>query len=159
MAVPILRQTTVLSYHLYTTAANSKTVLLGQVLNATINESRDVTPNFTIGSDPADEADALIPGVVRTRTIRLRRVRLFAKGLKQAFGRDDQTVVASLGDQNTPIDLVATILDPNTNKTKTLTFKDGFLSDYTSNLDLQGDIREIEECTYTYRAVRESQYQ
>lgn len=159
MAVPKLQQVTVLSYKLFVRAADSKMVPLGQALNAVVSESRDVTPNFTIGNDPPDEADALIPGVVRNRTIRLRRVRLFSKGLKQAFGRDDQTVLASLSDQNTPVDLIATVQDPTTLKTKTVTFKDGFISDWSSNLDMQGDIREIEEATYVFRAAFESAYQ
>lgn len=159
MAIPVLKQVTVLSYKLYVKAANSQMVLLGQALNATVNESRDITPNFVIGNDPPDEADSLIPGVIRNRTIRLRRVRLFSKSLKEAFGRDDQKVLASLSDQNTPVDLIATIQDPATNKVKTITFKDGFLGEYTSNLDMQGDIREIEETTYTFRTATESQYQ
>lgn len=159
MAIPVLKQVTVLSYKLWVKAADSQMVQLGQALSAVVAEQRDVTPNFTIGNDPPDEADALIPGVVRNRTIRLRRVRLFAKGLKQAFGRDDQPVLASLSDQNTPVDLIATIQDPATNKVKTITFKDGFLSDISSNLDMQGDIREMEECTYHFRTTSESAYQ
>lgn len=158
MAIPILKQVTVLSYKLYVKASNSQMVQLGQALSAAVSESRDVTPNFVIGNDPPDEADSLIPGVVRSRTIRLRRVRLFSKSLKQAFGRDDQPVLASLSDQNTPVDLIATVQDPATNKVKTITFKDGFLSDYGTNLDMQGDIREIEECTYNFRTATESPF-
>lgn len=159
MAIPKLSQVTVLSYKLFVRATNSQMVPLGQALGAVISESRDMTYNFTIGNDPPDDPDALIPGVVRNKTIRLRRVRLFSKGLKQAFGRDDQTVLASLSDQNTPVDLVATVQDPNTLKIKTITFKDGFLADYTSNLNMEGDIREIEETTYHFRTASESAYQ
>jgi hypothetical protein len=159
MAIPKLKQQTVLSYKLFVRAADSQMVPLGQVLSISPSERRDVTPNFTIGSDPPDVADALIPGVVRDRTIQLRRVRLFAKGLRQAFGRDDQTVVASLSDQNTPLDLIATVKDPNSSKTKTITFKDGFLSDTSSELTMEGDIREIESATFVYRDISESDFQ
>jgi hypothetical protein len=159
MGVPQIPQTTVLSYKLFVRAQDSQMVPLGQVLNIDITERRDVTPNFVIGNDPRDEASNLIPGVVRDRTIRLRRVRLFAAGLRQAFGRDDQTIVASLTDQSTPLDLVATIEDPNTEQTKTITFKDGFLSEVTSALTMEGDIREIESATYVFRSVEETEFQ
>lgn len=158
MSVPKLKQQTVLSYKLFVRAADSQMAPLGQALSIDLSETRDVTPNFVIGNDPPDEADALIPGVVRNRTIRLRRVRLFSKGLRQAFGRDDQSVLSSLTDQSTPVDLVATILDPNTNKTKTITFKDGFLSEISSALTMEGDIREIESATFVYRSSTETDF-
>lgn len=159
MALPKVPQQTVLSYKLFVRAADSQMVPIGQVLNIEPNESRDVIQNFVIGNDPPDQADGLIPGVVRNRTLALRRVRLFSKGLLQAFGRDDQTVVASLTDQNTPVDLVATIKDPNTGKTKTITFQAGFLSEVRSSLTMEGDIREIESANFTYLAKSESEFQ
>lgn len=158
MAIPPTRQQTVLSYKLYVRGTNSQMITLGQVQSLDLSESRDVTFNYVIGNDPPDEADALIPGVVKNRQVRLKRVRLFSKGLLQAFGRDDQSILASLADQNTPIDLVATILDPSNGKTKTITFKDGFLSEIASALNIEGDIREIENATYTFRTRTESAF-
>jgi len=159
MGVPQIPQQTVLSYKLFVRAQDSQMVPIGQVQTLDISERREVTPNFVIGNDPRDEASHLIPGVVRDRTIRLNRVRLFAKSLRKAFGRDDQSIVASLTDQSTPIDLVATIENPNDDKTKTITFKDGFLSEVSSALTMEGDIREIETATYVFRSVEESEYQ
>lgn len=158
MALPQIPQSNVLSYKLFVKASDSQMVALGQVLNIDVSETRDVTPNFVIGNEPPDQADGLIPGVVRNRTIRLRRVRLFSKSLLLAFGRDDQSIVASLSDQNTPIDLVASIKDPSTGKQKTVTFKDGFLSEVTGALSMEGDIREIQSATYNYVSVSETEY-
>lgn len=158
MALPLIPQQTVLSYKLYVRASDSQMILLGQCLQIDVSERRDVTPNFVIGNDPPDEASNLIPGVVRDRNIRLRRVRLYSKGLLQAFGRDDQTVVPSLTDQNTTIDMVATVKNPNDGKVKTITWKDGFLSDVASALTMEGDIREIESATFIYRAVTETAF-
>jgi len=159
MSIPVIPQATVLSYKLFVRAQDSQMVSIGQVLQLDISERRDVTPNFVIGNDPRDEASNLIPGVVRDRTIRLRRVRLFAKSLRQAFGRDDQTIVSSLTDQSTPLDLVATLEDPNTEKTKTISFKDGFLSEVASALNIEGDIREIESATFVFRRIEETEFQ
>lgn len=159
MAIPQIKQLTALSYKLFVHATNSQQVELGQVLSLDITESRDVNPNFVIGNDPPDVADSLIPGVVRTRTINLRRVTLLAKSLRQAFGRDDQSVVSSLSDQDTTIDLVATVQDPATKKIKTITFKDGFLSEVRGAITMEGDIRQIDSATYVYRDVSESEYQ
>lgn len=158
MAVPKIPQTTATSYKLFVKAADSQMVPLGQVLDIEAAESRDVNPNFVIGNDPPDQADGLIPGVVRNRTLRLRRVRLYAKGLRQAFGRDDQSVVASLTDLNTPVDLVATIKNPNDSKVKTITYKDGFLSDISGAVTMEGDIREIESATFVYLYPEETQF-
>ena len=95
MAIPQIPQTTVLSYKLFVRAQDSQMVPIGQVQTLDISESRDVTPNFVIGNDPRDEASHLIPGVVRTRQIRLKRVRLFAKSLRKAFGRKHETTAAA----------------------------------------------------------------
>ena len=159
MAIPKTPQTTVLSYKLWVRGEDSQMVPLGQVLNIDVSERRDVTPNFVIGNEPRDQATNLIPGVVRDRNIRLRRIRLFAKSLLKAFGRDDQTIVASLTDQSTPLDLVATIQNPNDGKTKTITFKDGFLSEVASALTMEGDIREIQSATYIFTSVEETEFQ
>ena len=159
MGIPSIPQSTVLSYKLYARAKDSQQSPIGQCLQLDINERRDITPNFVIGNDPPDQADGLIPGVVRERTIRLKRVRLFLKSLRQAFGRDDQSIVASLSDQSTPVDLVATIKDPNSLKTKTVTFKDGFLGDLAQTLTMEGDIREIESTTFHFVSIEETEYQ
>ena len=158
MSVPLIPQITVLSYKLYIKAANSQMVQIGQVQNLTVAERRDVTPNFVIGNDPPDQASNLIPGVVKTRTATLSRVRLYSQSLKEVFGTDSQTAISSLTYQSSPVDLVATILNPNTNQTKTITWKDGFLSDVDSKLDMNGDIREIESCTFVYLSVVETPF-
>jgi hypothetical protein len=159
MAVPFIPQSTVLSYSLYVKAKDSQMKKIGQVQSISISESRDVTPNFVIGNDPPDQADGLIPGVVKTRTAQLSRVRLYAKSLREVFGRDDQSILASLSDQNTPVDIVAVVKDPNSNKTKTITLKDGFLGSVDSTLDMNGDIREIEKASYTFLYIVETAYQ
>ena len=157
--IPLIPQQTVLSYKLYIQASGSKMRQIGQCQSVSITESREVIPNFVIGNDPPDQADGLIPGVVKTRTAQLSRVRLYNKSLREAFGRDDQLVVASLSDQNTPVDIVATVVNPSNGKTKTVTLKSGFLSNVDSKLDMNGDIREIESCGFTFLYIVETAFQ
>ena len=159
MAIPKVPQVTALSYKLFVKAQDSSMLALGQVTTLSPTESRDVTPNFVIGNDPRDQASNLIPGVVRNRTIRLDRVRLYSKSLKQAFGRDDQSVVASLTDQSTPVTLIAALEDPNNGKHKSISFNDGFISDVSGQLRMEGDIREIESATFVYLSVTETEWQ
>ena len=88
-------------------------------------------------------------------------VTLYVQNALQAFGRDDQAaLMASLADQNSPVDIEISLLNPNTGQTKTTTYQGCYMSDYSPNYDItSADIRIIESITFVYRQVSTTQYQ
>lgn len=160
MAPPKTKALLVTSYKIFVTATDSQRKEVGQLISLSPSESRDVLDSFVLGSNPPDEPDELIPGVTRSRRLSASFVALYVRELQQALGRDDQDVVASLSENNTPFDIQETVTNPNTNQSKTRTYQGCFIADYSSTRDIsRGDIREIQTATIVYKRVISSDYQ
>lgn len=160
MATPQTNALLVTSYKIFVTAADSQRHEIGQLQSLNPTEARDVTDSFVIGSNPPDEPQELIPGVVRTRRLAATYVALYTKELQKALARDDQEVVTALSENNTPFDIIETITDPNTGKSKTRIYQGCYISDYSSTRDIaRGDIREIQTATIVYKRVTSSNFQ
>lgn len=160
MAQPLTVTQLVTSYKIFVTASNSQQHQIGTILSMSPSESRDVTDSFVIGSNPPDVPVELIPGVVRTREIRVRAIALYTQELLKVFGTDAQTVIVALSDQNTPFDIQETVLNPSTNQTKTRTYQSCFIQAYDSTRDITGtDIREIQNATIRYRNLIGTNFQ
>lgn len=160
MAVPKTSQQLATSYKIFVTAADSTRREIGMLGNLDPSERRTVTPTFVLGNNPPDEPFELVPDVVRDKTLRAERFALYTKRAMQALGRDDQSIVGALSDQNTPFDISEEITDPNTGKTKTRTYTGCWLSDWAATRNLaRGDIRELESVTIMYTRVSEGAYQ
>lgn len=149
----------VVSYKLFVAAQNSQKHVMGQITSIERSERRTVTDSFVIGNDPPDQPFELIPGVSTDRTLRLNNVSLYVKDFKKTIGRDDQAIVSSLADQNTPFDIHEVVTDPNTGKSKTRVYSGCFLSDVGATKDIaRGDIRVIETATAVFKTVTETGY-
>lgn len=160
MASPKTQAQLVTSYKIFVRAENSQRHEIGQLMSINPSESRDITDSFVLGNNPPDEPFELIPGVVRSRRLEANYVALYQKEFQQAVARDDQDVVAALSQQNTPFDLEESITDPNTGKTKTRTYQQCFIQDYSSVRDItRGDIRELQRATIVYKRVVGSAFQ
>lgn len=160
MAVPKTSTKLVTSYKVFVTAEDSTRREIGMLGNIDPSERRTVTPTFVIGNEPADEPFELVPDVVRDKTLRVERFALYTKSAMEALGRDDQSIVATLSDQNTPFSISEEITNPATGQTKTRTYDGCWISDYSSVRNLaRGDIREMESVTIAYTKVVETQYQ
>lgn len=160
MAQPKTNALLVTSYKIFVTAENSQRHEIGQIQSINPSESRDVTDSFVLGSNPPDEPQELIPGVVRTRRLNVTYIAIYTKEFQKAVGRDDQDVVTGLSEQNTPFDIQETVTDPNTNKSKTRIYQGCFIADYSSTRDIaRGDIREIQNATVVYKRVSSTQFQ
>lgn len=160
MAIPLTQSAVVTSIKLFVTAANSQRHEIGQLTHLNPHETRTITDSFVIGNNPPDVPFELIPGVVTTRSLDARYVSLYVLPAQQAFARDDQNVVASLSDQNTPFDIQVTLQNPNTGQTKTLTYQGCYISDYNATRDIAGgDIRILENVTIIYRTTSSTTFQ
>lgn len=161
MATAVTQTALVTSITLHATAANSQRNIIGQINKLTPHETRTITDSFVIGNSPPDIPFELIPGVVTGRTLTATFVSLYVNNALQAFGRDDQAgLLASLADQNSPVDIEVSLLNPNTGKTKTTTYSGCYMNDYSPNYDItSNDIRILESCTFTYKQVSTTQFQ
>lgn len=160
MALPRTQTQLVTSYKIFVTAQDSQRHEIGQIMSINPSESREVTDSFVIGNEPADEPFELIPGVLRTRRLAVTYVTLYTKELQKALGRDGQTVVTSLSDQNTPFDLQETVTNPASGQSKTRTYQGCYISDFGSTRDIgRGDIREIQTATIVYKRVISNDFQ
>lgn len=160
MAIPRTKSKLVTSYKLFVTAQDSTRREIGMVTTASPSERRTITPTFVIGNNPPDEPFELVPDVVRDKTLRVSRLALYTKTAMEALGRDNQSIVAALSDQNTPFDIAETVTDPNTSKTQTRTYQGCWISDYGSERNMaQGDIRELETVTIMYTRSSQTSYQ
>lgn len=160
MAIPKTNTALTTSLKVFITAEDSQRHEIGTLLNINPSERREITPNFTIGADVPDEATELIPGVVRDRRITADVVVLYdVPGLKP-FGRDDQSIVASLADQNTPFVIQEQISNPRTGKVKTIEYVDCYIENFDETRDLQRpDIRILAKVTIRYRRRIERAYE
>ena len=161
MAVAQTQTSLVTSITIHATAANSQRNIIGQINKITPHETRTITDSFVIGNSPPDIPFELIPGVVTGRTLTATFVSLYVQNALQAFGRDDQTaLMASLADQNSPVDIEISLLNPNNGKTKTTTYAGCYMNDYSPNYDItSNDIRILESCTFTYKTVSTTTFQ
>ncbi len=160
MASPKTQSLLVTSYKIFVTAADSQKREIGQLQSINPSESRDVTDSFVLGNNPPDEPFELIPGVVRSRRLAVTYVSLYTKELQKALGRDDQDVVTTLSENNTPFDIVETVTNPNTSQSKTRIYQGCFIQDYSATRDIgRGDIREIQTATIVYKRVTSTDFQ
>ena len=161
MATPVTQTALVTSITIHSTAAGSQRNIIGQINKLTPHETRTITDSFVIGNSPPDIPFELIPGVVQGRTLTATFVSLYITNALQAFGRDNQNgLLASLADQNSPVDIEVSLLNPNTGQTKTTTYQGCYMSDYSPNYDItSADIRILESVVFVYRTVSTTQFQ
>ena len=145
----------VTSYKLYAKGLDGEQHEIGTAVNFNPSERRDMTYNFVIGNEPADEARDLIPGPVRDATLSVDFVALYKEGVIKAFGRDAGVgLLRSIRDQNKPFDVVETVTDPDTSNVRTTTYKSCYISDYRATRDIgRGDIRVVETVTIHFRSI------
>jgi len=160
VASPKTKAQLVTSYKIFVRADDSQRQEIGQLISLNPSEGRDITDSFVLGNTPPDEPFELIPGVVRNRRLEANYVALYQKEFQQAVARDDQDVVVALSSQNTPFDIEESVTDPNTGQTKTKTYQECFIQDYSSVRDIsRGDIREIQRATIVYKRVVGTNFQ
>lgn len=158
------------SYSLFVVGADGVEREFGQVVQINPREEREVTANFVIGHQPAGEPQELVPQVVRTRTLELRRISIYDMTALQALinpSKADITntagnlvapaVVGTLTDQTVPIKIVERIQNAQ-NQTKTRTYEGCVIRSISGERSMDRDIRVLESMTVEYRKVTETAY-
>jgi len=159
MAAPKTKSALVTSYKILVTAEGSKQAQIGQATTFNTSERREISENFVIGAAVPDEPDELIPNPARGKSITMDLIVYYAMPALKIFGRNAQTVVASIIDQNTPVNLQEQITDPNTLKVKTIEYVDCFMQDKSEEKNIgRSDIRVMARTTFIYRAKTETDW-
>lgn len=138
-------------------------VEVGSIQSINPSESRDITPSFEIGTTlgkKIGEPFEMVPGLVREKTLEVRRLRLYTKNIMEALGA--KVGVGTLFEMDQPFEIheivsVPVFLPtglPDSSAAPTLVtqkiYRDAWISRYGSTRDITGDIREIETATIVY---------
>lgn len=157
---PLTNAELVTSYKIYVTAQDSQKHEMGQIQSINPSQTREVTDSFVLGNDPPDVPKELIPGVSKNRRLQVSNIALYARDFNKTIARDDQDIVSSLSDQNTPFDVHEVITNPNDGTSKTRIYQGCYLSDISKVTDItRGDIRIIESATIAFKTVTETKFQ
>jgi len=159
MAAPKTKSALVTSYKILVTAEGSKQAQIGQATTFNTSERREISENFVIGAAVPDEPDELIPNPARGKSITMDLIVYYAMPALKIFGRDAQKVVASIIDQNTPVNLQEQITNPNTDEVKTIEYVDCYMQDKSEEKNIgRSDIRVMARTTFIYRAKTETNW-
>jgi len=138
-------------------------VEVGSIQSINPSETRDITPSFEIGTTlgkKIGEPFEMVPGLVREKTLEVRRLRLYTKNIMEALGA--AVGVGTLFEMDTPFEIHEIVNvpvfnqdgTPNPNAAPTAItqkiYKDAWISRYGSTRDITGDIRETETATIVY---------
>lgn len=130
---------------------------IGVISSITKNESRDVTPHFTLGGTDPENPKALIPGIVRSKTLRCDGFLIYKTNLMTAMGATKASdSFVTLRDQQLPFTIKITESDPSKSgkdaDSITEQYDDCLISDFSSTRDIgRGDVRIAENVTISYR--------
>lgn len=154
------------SYAIRIVNPQGQLVDVGAIQQINPSETRDVTPSFEVGTtlgkrigDPFE----MVPGLVREKSLDVRRLRLYRQNLMEAFGANVGT--QTLFEMDQPFEIHEIVKTPQfnpdgtPNTTAAVTevvqkvYRDCWISRYGSTRDITGDIREIETATIVYGTV------
>jgi hypothetical protein len=140
---------------------------VGAIQTINPSESRDVTASFEIGTTLGKrigEPFEMVPGLVREKSLTVKRIRLYRANLMEALGAKVGT--QTLFEMDTPFEIHESVSTPQFNQDGTPNisapatevvqkiYKDAWISRYDSTRDVSGgDIREIENATIVYGQV------
>jgi hypothetical protein len=139
---------------------------VGAIQSINPSETRDVTPSFEIGQSLGKrigEPFEMVPGLVREKSLEVRRLRLYRANLMEALGANTGT--QTLFEMDKPFEIHEIVTTPQFNQDGTpnvsapaveavqKVYKDAWISRYGSTRDVTGDIREIETATVVYGQV------
>jgi len=159
----------VTSYEMYVTNSDGVRSKVGAIQSLNPSEAKDVTPSFEIGTTlggRVGEPYELVPGLVRSKSLNITRLRLYTKNMIQAFG--GPVGAETLYEQDTPFDIEENVTvpafnadgtpNPDASKASIKTikiYKDCLISNLGSTRSIAGgDIRETETATVVYRTVQ-----